>query len=631
VRAVGRAAAVAGLLAAIPGCRRATSDCAEGAKISVRAPGEPVGFDATFSVEVVPGCPEARAGRVSWRQTAGAPVRDLVVSDDGFKLRARTTAFAQAVTAPPAPLWGLVPLSPRTRGEVVLEATWRDGRGRDERYEVRVSAAARARGLPNTPLGARVFLTGAGWRLEAKPQGSAAALDTAGGTTSLLPDVTGDWRLADGAGRSLTLRSARYDQTPLDCGRSGCHAAITDAAADSPMTTVLTRGLVPAPGGHGAAFGADYPGCALACHATGEPGVADGGFAHVMGELGLETLAAQRWDGVPRALRRLGGVGCLACHGPGALPEGSARWSVLRSDVCATCHDAPPRYGHVVAWQQTAMARADRDPRAASERACARCHTTWGFLAQGAGDVAGVNRQPPAQVGSVGITCAACHAVHDPARTSGAARERPPVPALLRASPRPALLADIALPALSDKSRVCLSCHTPDPADGVPTASAAALWLGRGGLDPATGQALVGTASHAGVVGGCIGCHRAGPAGVEHGAAHAFAPAPDACRSCHAQGLPPNDLRAQARALWATWRARRGSGAVEDDAGRPPHAGGQRLDRGTPAGRAAWNVLLVLEDPAAAAHNAPYARRLLVAAQETLKVTVAPATAHRRP
>ena len=34
---------------------------------------------------------------------------------------------------------------------------------------------------------------------------------------------------------------------------------------------------------------------------------------------------------------------------PGALPE--ARWSILRADVCAYCHDAPPRYGHVEGWR----------------------------------------------------------------------------------------------------------------------------------------------------------------------------------------------------------------------------------------------------------------------------------------
>ena len=429
-----------------------------------------------------------------------------------------------------------------------------------------------------------------------------------------MPDVAGDWRLVDGAGRALTLRAGRYDETPLDCGRSGCHAAITTASDRNPMTSVLARGLAPAPDGHGALFGAGYPGCALPCHATGEPGLPDGGFTHVMGELGLDlaALGPRPWETVPRSLRRLGGVGCLACHGPGVLPEASARWSILRSDVCATCHDAPPRYGHVEAWRETRMARADHDPRAATDRACARCHTTWGFLARVTPDAASIDRRPPADVGPVGVTCAACHAVHE--HGVGAHVGATGV-ALLRAVPRPALLGGAAVPAPVEKSQVCLGCHTPDEADGAPAASAAALWLGRGGLDPATGAALPGPTPHGALAGGCVGCHQSGPA-VERGAGHAFVAGNATCGRCHAKALPVDDLGARARALMTLWRARAGGGELVGDG--PPHALAPRLDRATPLGRAAWDLSLVLEDPAASAHNAPYARMLLAAAERTL-------------
>ena len=116
---------------------------------------------------------------------------------DGFELTARTPALAD-VAGGPLP-WGVVPLSPRTRGEVVLRATWSDGRGRTLAREARVAAAPRSRGLPNTPVGVRVYLGGEGWHVTARPAGSGAALDTTGGVASLLPDVAGDWRLADGA------------------------------------------------------------------------------------------------------------------------------------------------------------------------------------------------------------------------------------------------------------------------------------------------------------------------------------------------------------------------------------------------------------------------------------------------
>jgi predicted CXXCH cytochrome family protein len=374
---------------------------------------------------------------------------------------------------------------------------------------------------------------------------------------SLQPDASGEWYLLDGDGRQLILRSARYDETPLDCGRAGCHAAIADAAAASPMTTVLARGLTRPSGGAVPAFGAGDPGCAEGCHTVGEPGgVPDGGFSHVASELG-EAGAAHTWEDLPRALRRLGGVGCLACHGPAALPEASARWSILRADVCAVCHDAPPRYGQVAAWRQTAMARADRDPRTRIGGACVRCHTTWGFLGTTAA------RRPPDGAGPVGISCAACHAVH------------------LSPSPPRALLRS---------GDVCVACHDTDPQGPLPFASAAAIRSGRGGLDPANGAPLVDAAAPAPA---CTGCHRG----------HRFTAAPTAAA---------DDVRERARLLWERWAGR------PNDTAAPVHAGDLQLDRGTARGRAGWDILMVLEDRGAAAHNAPYARTLLAAAERAM-------------
>jgi hypothetical protein len=557
------------------------------------APAEPVGFGAAFTIAARLDCLEARGGRIAWRQIGGAPLSSMSAARDGFQIDARMPALADGF--PGGVPWGVVPLSPRTRDEVVLRATWTGGDGAPIARDVRVAAAPRSRGLPNTPVGARIFLGGSGWHVTARPADSHAALDAAGGIATLLPDVAGDWRLADGGGRTLALRTARYDQTPLDCGRAGCHPAITDAAAASPMTGVLARLIDRAPA-------ADYPACAIACHATGEPGARDGGFAHVASELGAAgALPGRRWDELPRDLHRLGGVGCLACHGPAAIPAPAARWSILRADVCAVCHDAPPRYGHVVAWRGTAMAHADQDPRARAEPACARCHTTWGFLAAVATpERAPVDRRPPDGVGPVGISCGACHAVHD---TGGPAAAH-----LLRTTPVPALLAGAT-------SSICLNCHAPDAADARPGASAAALWLGRGGLDPATGAAMTGAPIHAGVAGGCIGCHRAAreDANVERGAGHGFRAPPSVCAACHGQP-PSSDVRERARRLWRLLGPRESTGpahARDDD--------GVAVDRRTPLGRATWDLLLVLEDPGAAAHNARYARALLDAAAPVIE------------
>src|SRR4029079_9878458 len=128
------------------------------------------------------------------------------VTNDGFQLTGRLASLAQTVGAVP---WGVVPLSPRTRGEIALVATWADNRGANIAREIRVAAADRSRGLPNTPVGVRTYLGGASWQVTARPAGSSAALGKTGGGASLLPDVSGDWRLADGDGRTLALRAGR--------------------------------------------------------------------------------------------------------------------------------------------------------------------------------------------------------------------------------------------------------------------------------------------------------------------------------------------------------------------------------------------------------------------------------------
>jgi hypothetical protein len=591
VRPISRAGVLAGagaLAAASLACRKQAAPPVE--CLRLEGPRQAVGFGGTFSIKATLDCPQLAGGRIAWRQIEGVPLAAMSLASDGFELTARLPSLAESVGGVP---WGVVPLSPRTRGEIALVASWADDHGANLAREIHVAAADRSRGLPNTPVGVRVYLGGDGWHVTARPPGSGAALDTTGGVANLLPDVAGDWRLADAGGRTLALRSGRYDETPLDCGRAGCHPAITDAVAASPMTTVFARLMdaTPRPAG--------YPGCALACHTTGEPGAQDGGFSHVVSELGTGGDLHRRWDALPRDLHRLGGVGCLACHGPGAIPEASARWGILRTDVCAVCHDAPPRYGHVVALRQSAMARADQDPRARTERACARCHTTAGFLAAvSPPERTPVDRRAPEGAGPVGIACSACHAVHDPRRPDGTAR-------LLRSIPVPALLAGAP-------QNVCLPCHTPDADDARPSASAAAIWRGRGGLDPETGQPLTGGAPHAAIAGGCVGCHRGGPDNLERGSNHAFRAPASVCTTCHPQGPPPaTDLRSRARELWR--------GVQTGESGRPAHAGDTRVDRRTPRGRAIWDLLLVLEDPAAAAHNARYAGALLDAAESVLQ------------
>ena len=128
-----------------------------------------VGFGGVLEFTARPGCPEAGAGKIAWTQTSGSPLRDVHAERNGYHFFATMPGLAESLGG--APPWGIVPISPRTRGEVELRATWSNG-GATVTETLRASAAARSHGLPNVALGARVYLGGDGWRLQSAPPGS---------------------------------------------------------------------------------------------------------------------------------------------------------------------------------------------------------------------------------------------------------------------------------------------------------------------------------------------------------------------------------------------------------------------------------------------------------------------------
>ena len=161
----------------------------------------------------------------------------------------------------------------------------------------------------------------------------------------------------------------------------------------------------------------------------------------------------------------------------------------------------------------------------------------------------------------------------------------------------------------------------------MPSASAAALWAGRSGVDPDSGDEIVGAAPHVSPVIGCVTCHASGPTEVQRGASHRFAAS--ACGSCHGdQRKMSGDIAERAAMLWsrlsreplperAGQSARRA--ATANETVRPPHAKGEFRARDERLARAAYDVLLVLEDRGAAAHNPAYATKLLDAAERVLQ------------
>lgn len=564
------------------------------------------GYGQPFQIVVEPGCQKAARGRIEWKRLEGEAPAEWLIADRGFALSGRLPSM-RAAHGDGVP-WGIVPISPRTRGQLRLHATFRDDKGvvALERT-LSVSAAARSTGIPNVSVGKRVYLGGKGWTVRARPEDSDAAVMDGDLAASITPDRAGRFVLGDAQDKELVLMVGALDTTPLDCGRTDCHPTISSGISKSAMTSTWKRLFVPGTAArdiltaHGGAAGDDLH-CAEACHTVGEPGLEDGGYRFTASALRHLGVADRGWDTLPSALRRQAGVGCLACHGPSAIPEPTARWPIFRSDVCATCHDAPPTYGHSAAWRSTRMARSDRNERARTDASCVNCHTGWAAVSMAS--------RPPAHVEPFGIGCATCHDVHpEGGATAG----------LLRALALPKLLQ--ALPAATlGKSTVCLSCHTPtEQRNQPPQATAASIWLGRGGLDPVSGGPLESVSPHDKVPGGCVGCH-SGSGG--RGGNHSFAVPSSACVGCHASPPRTRAVAERARVLWdriaeaAQLAPRSNTEPVHASITLPGRSHG--LDQNTPLGRAGWNVLLVLEDPAADRHNGLYADRLLQSAEAVL-------------
>ena len=562
-----------------------------------------VGYDEPLAIAAKTGC--SQAGRITWRQLEGPPLAALQTTDQGRNLTARSLPLAAFLTLP-LPR-GVVALSPRTQGRYVLEATLHEDGLPDVRRAIRITSLARATGMSSLAVSQRVLLGGEGWRVERAPKNSRASVEHRHGVDSFAPDLAGKFGLIDARGARLELQALTHDRTPMDCGRAECHASLSSAALDTPMSHALqTRAM--------SAVAFSDRGCALDCHAVGERGLRDGGFLDLARELGFRALAETRYETLPHALQRLAGVRCTSCHGPSAIPIPQDRSKILRASVCATCHDAPPRYVHVQAWSSSRMARSDATPDARHVPACARCHTTGGFLA-----ALGVRKRDDgsrdADDAVVGISCAACHAAHGPHLASGLVREVPQPASLASTSPASA-------------SSLCASCHAPTDDELTPSASSAAIWSGTVRLPEALGGGLLrGAAPHADMVGGCTGCH-GGASTPSAKLDHSFKVNEPTCRVCHANDGKRRDsagdgqsmLRERARALRDRIRQSCAALPAADDA-HTMHE--QQLGSGCgvsdPRARAFYAVALVLEDGGAFVHNAPFAQSLLQDAEALLR------------
>jgi hypothetical protein len=202
-----------------------------------------------------------------------------------------------------------------------------------------------------------------------------------------------------------------------------------------------------------------------------------------------------------------------------------------------------------------------------------------------------------------------------------------------------AAMFDAVPAAVRARSAPCIPCHAPRENAPIASGSAAALWVGRGGVDPETGAPLVGPAPHLSIQAGCVGCHREGPEGVERGRNHGFRADRSRCTSCHDAKLADGwaaekvDIEKEARELWISLLAARTLRQSTDESanlGRagatgmpgveePRHATTVLREDASPSLRgAAFDLSLLLEDRGFVAHNLPYARLLIEKAKKAI-------------
>ncbi|MDX2050988.1 MAG: hypothetical protein SFV15_01265 [Polyangiaceae bacterium] len=546
-----------------------------------------VGFGQSFHVQAQANCRLPAGARFRFTETTplqpGAPVREAWGAEYSGRMPSVSEALGNSIP------WGIVPVSARAASKTELVAQVLDATGKVLATQTQtLFAAARASGLPNVAVDHSLYLGGKGWRATLRPPQSRATLNQEASLASFLLDVPGTFEFTDNEQRSVRVHAGRLDAMPLDCGRSGCHTETVRLGVGTPMARALQ------------AVSEGQHACALGCHTLGEPGLEDGGYVHISREIGPNFNSA-----TPRELERLAHVGCLGCHGPGAIPEPEGRWAILRSDVCAVCHDAPPAYGHHQAFLQSRMARAPSTPKM-SQAACARCHTTSGFLQEllpGA-----PNRTQPAHVNQGGLTCVTCHAVHGEGSL-------------------PHLVRDIGVqargfnPTQLGTSAVCVGCHSAGQGTALPFASSASIWAGKGGMEPLTGEPLVGAAPHANLGQGCLACHRGAGGDLHTGYGHSFSASRSQCTLCHGDVPDSSGLRKRAEAAWAALGFPAWAGHSEAPA---------RFSPTSARDRARYNLTLLFEDPAFDAHNPSYAEQLLSSVERFITHTPTPIESPKR-
>lgn len=434
-----------------------------------------------------------------------------------------------------AHLGGVLPLSAAQAGRVVLEIVATSALGEQLRGELEVVPAFPSAAWPRAAPGVDLYLPvaeGLQWttrqgQLKVHPTrwshlARARWVPAPGATT-----IGGEWNTLThppgAAGDPLTVRTGPWLGSK-DCGRYDCHPVEQRGWQATKHATILIRGLE---GQLPQRQRGRYERRCLACHTLGyQPGANNDGFADRAEQLGWRfptAVGRGTWRDLPPRLKERANVQCESCHGPGWFYTGYG------DDICAQCHDLPPRYPKVEQARRGRMLLAHRSLPATKSAACAQCHVGQAFLRSLRGHASGSKPGTELETARRGISCPTCHDPH------GA-----DCPRQLR------LCGEVEIPGTSfdaGQGALCVACHTGeadvregsllrpfipgtpgrrghgrDPAPAPRTAAAAAaaphapqfqLLSGRGGKFLALPPGAVERPSypHLAVPNSCVGCH----------------------------------------------------------------------------------------------------------------------------
>ncbi|MFI5252614.1 MAG: multiheme c-type cytochrome [Bacteroidota bacterium] len=272
------------------------------------------------------------------------------------------------------------------------------------------------------------------WSILSAPTGSVATIapvDTPGLNgfkAVIVPDKKGPYQLglivttANGTSSQATIwisaghwvGAGTPDSSVPQC--ASCHTDKYDTWSKTHHATAFARKISDTTGHFGKSC--------VSCHSVGYntmPSAVNNGFDDIATALGWvfpATIKPTNWDSMVinyPTLAAMANIQCENCHGPGSQHGGQISKNQigvsLSAELCGQCHDAPTHHPKNYEWKASLHATSNGEGinyQALNRDPCAQCHTAQGFIDKtikgGSLAVPYADVQP--------VSCAACHDPH---------------------------------------------------------------------------------------------------------------------------------------------------------------------------------------------------------------------------